>query len=147
MADAVEPDTPAHATIPPPVADDELLWRLLRPDWIVPSEKSGQAGPRVSSIAFKDGTNPERAVSVFRKAMMPPEMRAEQALTFEKAAELTAKTARDLGHEVRPDIEGGQHVAHAVIVPPHKGNNPWARDARKLAEAAVIVGVAPPAES
>jgi hypothetical protein len=125
---------------PRPVDSDEPLWRLLRPDWLVPD----QGAPRVSSAAFKDRTDPETcAVSVFRLRLMDDELRRSKAARFERAAELPASVPTSLGHRVEPDLSGGQHSSHAVIIPRHRGNNPWERDARALARQCTIVFVAP----
>jgi hypothetical protein len=127
---------------PPPIDQDELLWRLLRPEWIVVD----QGIARVSSAAFKDRTEPETcAVSVFRLRLMDAEFRRTKAQRFEKAAEVAASVPVSMGHRVEPDLSEGQHPSHAVIIPPHRGNNPWDRDARALAKRCQIVLVVPQA--
>ena len=126
---------------PPPVDDNEILWRYLRPDWIVPPEKGG---PRVSSAAFKERTSsaPRGEVSVFRLALLTAVLREQQALTWAHAAEFRAVQARALGHSVEPDVTENQHRSHAVVIPPvPPPSKPWEKNARRIAEQCAIVAV------
>jgi len=141
MADAVGAAAPPPPAQPPPVEDGEFLWRLLNEYWIVPADKGG---PRISSAAFKDRTTAECAVSVFRRDMMSNQLRGGNARVFAKAAELTAAVPRAIEHRVEPDVDNDQDISHAVIIPRHKGNNHWERDARTLAKKSIMVDVAPP---
>lgn len=127
------------AELPPPVDDNEVLWRYLRPDWIVPPDKGG---PRVSSAAFKERnpSTPRGEVSVFRVALLTDELREQQARTWARAAEFRAVEARALGHAVEPDVTDNQHRSHAVVIPPvPPPSKPWEKNARKLAEQCTIV--------
>ncbi len=127
-------------TEPPPIEPDEPLWRLLLPAWIVPPEKGG---PRVSSAAFKDTTRETCEVSVFRKRLMSDDLRRQHAQQFEKAAEIMAAKAIELGHQVRPDSSDDQDPSHAVIIPPDLASKALSRGAKNLAIVSRIVLVAP----
>lgn len=126
---------------PPEVADDELLWRLIKhPDWLVRDEAGNPT--RVSSVAFKDRTDDSRAVSVFRPKLIEDESRNEILGSTTEAAEILCSVARELGHKVTPDATDGQHFSHALITPPTTEGKPWEKNARKLAEKARFLRVA-----
>jgi hypothetical protein len=127
MADALSDETE-------PVADDELLWRGLRKDWI--REENGVQV--ITSVAFKDRTpgNGNR-VSVFRRRLFADaEVRQLFGPAFVAVAEIPAAVPRGLGWDVVPDTEG-QHGSHALIVPPAgKGTNARDKDSGTMSKKA-----------
>jgi hypothetical protein len=113
------------------IADDELLWRRLHPDWVLPADD----GFRISSAAFKDG---RREVSV-DLAELTTQEKTLAGFPDQGLAEIKAGVPRSLGHAiVRDPIE--DNPAHALICePPGQPNRKRERDAKEMARQASIL--------
>jgi hypothetical protein len=125
------PQRPDDQSIP----NHELLWRRLLPRWL---HKQPDGSFRPSSMAFLDdtpGNDGEVSVDVASRTT------TEKSLTAypgQGLAELEANVPRSLRHTVVSDpIEN--NLAHAVICPPPDiPNNQRKRDARQMAEKALL---------
>ena len=85
---------PTEPAFPPKVADDELLWRRLHRDPLVPD---GNGGTRPSSAAFKDPAMSVDRVEIVRSLGHGAEYTRQDGAGV---AEFSVATARGLGQEV-----------------------------------------------
>jgi len=115
----------------PSILDDDLLWRRLHPDWVIPIE----GGSRVSSAAFKDG---HREVSVDLAALTTQE-KTLAGFPTQGLAEIKAGVPRTLGHAIVRDPTD-VNPAHTLICElpdlPYKRRE---RDAKEMARQASIL--------
>jgi|SRR3954452_2713960 hypothetical protein len=104
----------------PAVEDDALLWRRVRPDWVIMDENTGRH--RVSTAAFHDGTKPPSPMSTLIERIVRATQRtAEDVLRDYQGYSLcyfSAGLARSLGQLVATKPEEPSEPAHAFIVGP-----------------------------
>ncbi|MGH9837472.1 MAG: hypothetical protein ACREEM_01665 [Blastocatellia bacterium] len=113
------------------IPDDDLLWRRLRPDWVIPTED----GFRISSAAFKDGRH---EVSVDLAAQTTQE-KTLAGFPNQGLAEIKAGFPRSLGHAIIRDPIVN-NPAHALICEPlDQPNRKRERDAKEMARQASIL--------
>ena len=119
----------------PTIGNDEILWRRIHPDWIVPDQNTGR--PRVSSAAFdnsSDGTPTSIHLAVVALHHGNSADIILESFPRYSMAALTAGNARNVGQGVLPAPQNND-PSHGYIA-----GEKTKRVKRSLAGACVWVG-------
>jgi len=104
------------------VADDEILWRRIIPDWLHPL---GSGAYRPQSMSFHDRRSGNLSV---HRAKLTSREQVLKNRPKDSVAAFSCSLVRSLGLEVRPDPDMND-PSHALIIP-----SPEGKKAKKIAE-------------
>lgn len=101
----------------PNVADDAVLWRRVRPDWVIRDENVGEFRP--SSAAFQNSSDGSPMSVLIEMIVKSTNRTAADILNgyFEYSlCSFTAGLARELGQQVATRPEDLNEPAHGFVV-------------------------------